>query len=63
MNGSVAPWRLGKRAAKFAADNLEVAEIIIADPERYRGLMLDWAREILAGTESLAAQWQAEAAA
>ena len=39
-----------RRSAVYAGENLEAARLIAADPERYPGLMTEWARRILAET-------------
>jgi hypothetical protein len=31
----------------FARANIEAARIILSDPQRYEGLMLEWARRIV----------------
>ena len=50
-----------KRSAKWNADNEAAAVTILADLERYggeSGLMVRWARAILAGADALAQQWR-----
>lgn len=34
-------------AERYRADNLTAARIILEQPDRYRGLMLDWARRVI----------------
>jgi hypothetical protein len=39
---------LKSKMERYAAGNLESARILLADPERYQGLMLEWAARIIA---------------
>jgi hypothetical protein len=43
----------------YAADNLEAARIIAADPGRYPGIMQTWAALIIERTEAPPADWEA----
>jgi hypothetical protein len=39
---------LSKQRSGYDAHNLECARLILADPEHYPGIQLEWARAILA---------------
>jgi hypothetical protein len=38
---------IATKQAEHAKANLRCAKIILADPSRYRGLMVEWAKRIL----------------
>ena len=41
-----------KPAERYRRGNLEAARIILESPDRYRGLLLDWARHYLSAHNS-----------
>ena len=53
-----------ERIAKWSADNIECARIILSQVEKYGGdgsLMVKWARAITAGEVDLDKQWRLSA--
>jgi hypothetical protein len=46
------------RVEAYEHANREAARIILADPQRYAGLMADWARAVVEGSESEQRAWR-----
>lgn len=42
-----------QKAERYARENEQAARIILRDPQRYQGLMLEWARAVIAKAEEV----------